>query len=140
MPEQAGEPIIEPASSAAAQPLLAVRDVHGWYGESHVLHGIEFDVMPGEVVCLLGRNGAGKTTTLKAIMGILTKRTGSITFAGVEDGTSNVFMVGEILPECNDHTGGWWHYNGVAGYRRRGDLGGETFRGLLAVDIPDYLF
>ena len=52
-------------------PMLAVRDLHGWYGESHVLHGVNFDVREGEVVTLLGRNGAGKTTTLKAIMGIL---------------------------------------------------------------------
>ena len=46
-------------------PLLAVRDLHAWYGESHILHGVAFDVRPGEVVTLLGRNGAGKTTTLK---------------------------------------------------------------------------
>jgi branched-chain amino acid transport system ATP-binding protein len=63
---------------------LAVRDLHGWYDESHVLHGISFDVRPGEVVTLLGRNGAGKTTTLKAIMGILAKRKGSVQFAGRE--------------------------------------------------------
>ena len=63
---------------------LAVRDLHGWYDESHVLHGISFDVRPGEVVTLLGRNGAGKTTTLKAIMGILGKRKGSVLFAGRE--------------------------------------------------------
>ena len=64
--------------------LLAVRDLNGWYGESHVLHGIDFDVRPGEVVTLLGRNGAGKTTTLRAIMGILGKRQGSIRFDGRE--------------------------------------------------------
>ncbi len=69
---------------AAVAPLLAVRDVNGWYDESHVLHGMSFDVHPGEVVTLLGRNGAGKTTTLKAIMGILGKRTGSIRFDGRE--------------------------------------------------------
>ncbi|WP_425033061.1 ABC transporter ATP-binding protein [Pelagibacterium sp.] len=69
---------------SASAPLLAVRDLEGWYGESHVLHGIEFDVAPGEVVTLLGRNGAGKTTTLKAIMGILGKRKGSIRFEGKE--------------------------------------------------------
>jgi branched-chain amino acid transport system ATP-binding protein len=63
---------------------LAVRDLHGWYDESHVLHGVSFDVRPGEVVTLLGRNGAGKTTTLKAIMGILNKRKGSVQFAGRE--------------------------------------------------------
>ena len=69
---------------AVTAPLLAVRDLEGWYGESHVLHGIEFDVAPGEVVTLLGRNGAGKTTTLKAIMGILAKRKGSVQFEGRE--------------------------------------------------------
>lgn len=71
-------------TSAAAQPLLAVQNLEAWYGESHVLHGINFDVRPGEVVTLLGRNGAGKTTTLKAIMGILPKRKGSVTFEGTE--------------------------------------------------------
>ncbi|WMT88907.1 ABC transporter ATP-binding protein [Pelagibacterium sp. 26DY04] len=65
-------------------PLLAVSGLEGWYGESHVLHGIDFDVAPGEVVTLLGRNGAGKTTTLKAIMGILAKRSGSVRFEGQE--------------------------------------------------------
>jgi branched-chain amino acid transport system ATP-binding protein len=69
---------------AATAPLLAVRDLHAWYGESHVLHGINFDVHPGEVVTLLGRNGAGKTTTMKSIMGILPKRKGSIVFDGIE--------------------------------------------------------
>ena len=64
--------------------LLAVRDLNGWYDESHVLHGINFDVRPGEVVTLLGRNGAGKTTTLRAIMGILGKRQGSVRFEGRE--------------------------------------------------------
>jgi branched-chain amino acid transport system ATP-binding protein len=67
---------------AAQEPLLKVSDLEGWYGESHVLHGISFDVKPGEVVTLLGRNGAGKSTTLKALMGILTKRKGSVTFDG----------------------------------------------------------
>ena len=69
---------------ATAESLLAVRDLHGWYDESHVLHGINFDVRPGEVVTLLGRNGAGKTTTLRAIMGILAKRQGSVRFEGRE--------------------------------------------------------
>jgi branched-chain amino acid transport system ATP-binding protein len=63
---------------------LEVRDLNGWYGESHVLHGIGFRVAPGEVVSLLGRNGAGKTTTLKAIMGILPQRKGSVVIAGRE--------------------------------------------------------
>lgn len=70
--------------AAYAQPLLSVRGLHGWYGESHVLHGMEFEVRPGEVVTLLGRNGAGKTTTMKAIMGILAKRKGSVVFKGNE--------------------------------------------------------
>jgi len=65
-------------------PLLAVKDLHAWYGESHILHGAEFVIYPGEVVTLLGRNGAGKTTTLKSIMGIVGRRTGSITFEGQE--------------------------------------------------------
>ncbi|MGY9036519.1 MAG: ABC transporter ATP-binding protein [Rhodobacterales bacterium] len=64
--------------------LLKVEDLQGWYDESHVLHGIDFEVRQGEVVTLLGRNGAGKTSTLLAIMGILAKRAGSITFNGTE--------------------------------------------------------
>ena len=68
----------------AMAPLLAVDGLEGWYGESHVLHGITFDVGEGEVVTLLGRNGAGKTTTLKAIMGILPKRRGSVVFDGLQ--------------------------------------------------------
>jgi branched-chain amino acid transport system ATP-binding protein len=64
--------------------LLAVRDLHAWYGESHVLHGVSFDVRAGEVVTLLGRNGAGKTTTLKSVMGIVPRRRGSVGFDGRE--------------------------------------------------------
>ena len=64
--------------------LLAVRDLHAWYGESHILHGVTFDVRAGEVVTLLGRNGAGKTTTLKSVMGIVTRRRGSVTFGTQE--------------------------------------------------------
>ena len=62
--------------------LLEVRDLHAWYGESHVLHGVDFDVRAGEVVTLLGRNGAGKTTTLKSIMGMVPRRQGSIRYEG----------------------------------------------------------
>ena len=65
-------------------PLLSVKDVHAWYGESHILHGATFNIQEGEVVTLLGRNGAGKTTTLKSIMGLVGRRTGSITFEGKE--------------------------------------------------------
>jgi len=63
-----------------SEPLLAVRDLQAWYGESHILHGVTFDVHMGEVVTLLGRNGVGKTTTLKSIMGIVGQREGSIRF------------------------------------------------------------
>ena len=66
------------------QPLLAVKNLEAWYGESHVLHGVTFDVLPGEVVTLLGRNGAGKSTTLKSIMGIIESRSGSVRFEGAE--------------------------------------------------------
>lgn len=65
-------------------PLLAVKNLQAWYGESHILHGVGFDVGHGEVVTLLGRNGAGKTTTLKSIMGIVAQREGSIQFEGRE--------------------------------------------------------
>jgi branched-chain amino acid transport system ATP-binding protein len=66
------------------EPLLTVRGLEAWYDESHILHGVDFDVYPGEVVTLLGRNGAGKTTTLKSVMGIVAKRTGSIQFGAKE--------------------------------------------------------
>jgi branched-chain amino acid transport system ATP-binding protein len=64
--------------------MLAVKDLEAWYGESHILHGVNFEVQPGEVVTLLGRNGVGKTTTLKSIMGIVERRSGSVQFAGRE--------------------------------------------------------
>ena len=63
-----------------AEPLLVVKGLNAWYGESHILHGIDFEVRQGEVVTLLGRNGAGKTTTLKSIMGMVGRRQGSIRF------------------------------------------------------------
>ena len=69
-------------SSPAGNPVLTVQNLEAWYGESHILHGIDFNVRAGEVVTLLGRNGAGKTTTLKSVMGIIGKRTGSIQFDG----------------------------------------------------------
>jgi branched-chain amino acid transport system ATP-binding protein len=72
------------AIAAGTAPLLKVRGLEAWYGESHVLHGIDFDVAPGEVVTLLGRNGAGKTTTLKSIMGVIGKRKGSVALEGKE--------------------------------------------------------
>ena len=72
------------AALAAEAPSLRVEDLHAWYGESHVLHGMTFDVPKGEVVTLLGRNGAGKTTTLRSIMGVIGKRQGSVRFEGAE--------------------------------------------------------
>ena len=74
---------VKPDASATGA-LLEVAGLEGWYGESHVLHGVDFHVRQGEVVTLLGRNGAGKTTTIKAIMGLLDKRRGSVKLAGQE--------------------------------------------------------
>jgi branched-chain amino acid transport system ATP-binding protein len=68
----------------ATAPLLKVQGLQAWYGESHILHGVDFEVFPGEVVTLLGRNGAGKTTTMKSIMGIVPRRSGSVHFEGKE--------------------------------------------------------
>lgn len=77
-----------PASNAALQgaasAALHIDKLHAWYGESHVLHGVNLHVQPGETVCLLGRNGAGRTTTLRAIMGLTSARTGSIRVFGHE--------------------------------------------------------
>ncbi len=73
-----------PRPVAAGDALLAIRGLEAWYGESHVLHGVDVDVRPGEVVTLLGRNGAGKTTTLRSVMGLVGRRTGSIRYAGAE--------------------------------------------------------
>jgi len=67
-----------------ADILLKVEDLQAWYGESHILHGVGFEIGRGELVTLLGRNGAGKTTTLKSIMGIVERRRGSVTFDGRE--------------------------------------------------------
>ena len=71
-------------TGVVAEPMLAVEELHAWYGESHILHGISFHINPGEVVTLLGRNGAGKTTTLKSIMGMVPRRRGSVRFGGTE--------------------------------------------------------
>jgi branched-chain amino acid transport system ATP-binding protein len=67
-----------------ADVLLSVKDLNAWYGESHILHGMDFEVREGEVVTLLGRNGAGKTTTLKSIMGMVGRRQGSIRYKNME--------------------------------------------------------
>src|ERR1700758_3922471 len=73
-----------PAPETAAAEVLSVQNLEAWYGESHILHGVNFNVGAGEVVTLLGRNGAGKTTPLKSIMGIIGKRAGSIRFNNAE--------------------------------------------------------
>jgi branched-chain amino acid transport system ATP-binding protein len=84
MPESAARLAEAAVASAGAAPLLTVRGLNAWYDESHVLHGVDFDVRAGEVITLLGRNGAGKTTTLKSVMGIVARRTGSVLFGGRE--------------------------------------------------------
>jgi branched-chain amino acid transport system ATP-binding protein len=71
-----------PTSAAARRRMLKTRDLNAYYDESHVLRGVDLEVLPGEVVTLVGRNGAGKTTTLKSIMGIVRKRSGEIDFEG----------------------------------------------------------
>ncbi len=75
-----GPAMAEPQTAGA--PLLEVKGLQAWYGESHILHGVDFNVRKGEVVTLLGRNGAGKTTTLKSIMGMVGKRRGSAEYEG----------------------------------------------------------
>ena len=70
--------------SVASGPLLKVEGLQAWYGESHILHGVDFHVGRGELVTLLGRNGVGKTTTLKSVMGIVGKRSGSVRFENEE--------------------------------------------------------
>ncbi len=78
----ASEAAAPAAATSPGKPLLVAKDLHAWYGESHILHGMNLEVREGELVTLLGRNGAGKTTTLKSIMGMVSKRTGSVTFEG----------------------------------------------------------
>ena len=79
-----GDTAVQRARGAVAATMLEVKGLEAWYNELHILHGVDLDVREGEVVTLLGRNGAGKTTTLKAIMGIVGKRTGSVRFGGAE--------------------------------------------------------
>ncbi|QIG91560.1 MULTISPECIES: ABC transporter ATP-binding protein [unclassified Bradyrhizobium] len=76
--------LAEKPVAAAGAEVLTVKDLQAWYGESHILHGVNFNVRAGEVVTLLGRNGAGKTTTLKSVMGVIGKRSGSIRFDNKE--------------------------------------------------------
>jgi len=98
--------MMDPVAAVATEPLLAVADLNAWYGESHILHGVSFEVMPGEVVTLLGRNGAGKTTTMKSIMGIVGSRSGSILFAGrqiIDEPSNRIARLGIAL--CPEERG-----------------------------------
>jgi branched-chain amino acid transport system ATP-binding protein len=84
MPEPMPAAMTGPTGEAGSAPVLIAKDLHAWYGESHILHGMNLEVRAGELVTLLGRNGAGKTTTLKAIMGMVPRRSGSVRFEGRE--------------------------------------------------------
>src|SRR3981081_1048420 len=86
MPDlKTADPASRPASAqGAGAPVLTVQNLEAWYGESHILHGINSHVRAGGVLPLLGSNGAGKTTTLKSVMGIIGKRTGSVRFNDTE--------------------------------------------------------
>jgi branched-chain amino acid transport system ATP-binding protein len=89
-----------------AEPLLKVQGLQAWYGESHILHGVDFAVGEGELVTLLGRNGAGKTTTLKAVLGIVEKRTGEVRFAGTElIGKSSDAVARQGIAYCPEERG-----------------------------------
>ena len=88
------------------ETLLKVDGLQAWYGESHILHGVDFEIGRGELVTLLGRNGAGKTTTLKSVMGIVGKRSGSVTFEGrqtVGDASDEIARLG--LAYCPEERG-----------------------------------
>jgi branched-chain amino acid transport system ATP-binding protein len=82
-----------PDGAGGSEPLLRVEGLESWYGESHILHGVNFEIRPREVVTLVGRNGAGKTTTLKSIMGIVGKRTGSVR----KDGRETINLPSEAI-------------------------------------------
>ena len=88
------------------RPMLEVAGLNAWYGESHMLHGVDFEVREGEVVTLLGRNGAGKTTTLKSIMGLVPRREGSVKFRGAELINARPDMVGRAgIAFCPEERG-----------------------------------
>ena len=85
---------------------LEIRDLHAWYGESHVLHGIALDVAHGEVVTLLGRNGAGRTSTLRAVCGLVGKRAGSIKVNGVETTSMQPHVIARLgIGYCPEERG-----------------------------------
>jgi branched-chain amino acid transport system ATP-binding protein len=85
---------------------LEIKDLNAWYGESHILHGIDLTVHKGEVVTLLGRNGAGRTTTLRAILGLTGARTGSVRIGGVEAIDMPTFKIAKLgLGYCPEERG-----------------------------------
>lgn len=85
---------------------LEIRDLHAWYGESHVLHGIALEVAHGEVVTLLGRNGAGRTSTLRAVCGLVGKRAGSIKVNGIETTTMQPHVIARLgIGYCPEERG-----------------------------------
>lgn len=85
---------------------LEIRDLHAWYGESHVLHGVALEVAHGEVVTLLGRNGAGRTSTLRAVCGLVGKRTGSIKVNGAETTTMQPHVIARLgIGYCPEERG-----------------------------------
>jgi len=89
-----------------AEAFLEVRDLHAWYGESHVLHGVNFSVQEGEVLTLLGRNGAGRTSTMRAIMGLTGSRKGSIKVRGVETIKMPTYRIARLgLGYCPEERG-----------------------------------
>ena len=96
-------------ADSARQPytsLLSTKGLNAWYGESHILHGVDFEVHGGEVVTLLGRNGAGKTTTLKSIMGMVERREGSVRFMGSElTGLASNRIAGLGIAICPEERG-----------------------------------
>jgi branched-chain amino acid transport system ATP-binding protein len=90
----------------ATEELLSLSGVNAWYGESHILHGVDLKVHRGEVVTLLGRNGAGRTTTLKSLMGMVGKRTGSIRLFGQETVNMSTHQVARLgLGYCPEERG-----------------------------------
>jgi branched-chain amino acid transport system ATP-binding protein len=94
------------AETLLRDPLLKVENLQAWYGESHILHGVGFEIGRGELVTLLGRNCAGKTTTLKSVMGIVEKRTGSVTFEGKQTiGQPSDVIARQGLAYCPEERG-----------------------------------
>jgi len=97
---------LETRPVGATDALLQVRGLEAWYGESHILHGVDIDVREGEVVTLLGRNGAGKTTTLRAIMGLTGRRAGSLKYQGRElIGTRSDLIARAGIAYCPEERG-----------------------------------